>query len=65
MKKRTLHPIRVHLDYLVDELDGMTALSLRLADLFCISAFVVDETENVERHGDVDEGRLVLGTANL
>ena len=38
----------------------MTALSLRLADLFCIAAFVVDEAEDVERHGDVDEG--VIGT---
>ena len=55
-EKRTLHPICVHLDDLVDELDGMTALSLRLADLFCISAFIVDEAEDVERHGDVDEG---------
>jgi hypothetical protein len=55
-KKRTLYPIRVHLDYLVDELDGVTALSLRLADLFGVAAFVVNEAEDVERHGNVDEG---------
>ena len=33
----------------------MTALSLRLADLFCVAAFVVDEAEDVESHG-VDFG---------
>ena len=41
----------------------MTALSLRLADLFGVASFVVDEAEDVERHGNIDEG--VIGVKDL
>lgn len=48
---RTLDPICVHLDDLVDELDGKTAFALGLFDLCGISALVVDKVENIEGHG--------------
>lgn len=40
---RTLHPVRVHLDDLVDDLDRETSLLLRFADFLGISALAVDK----------------------
>lgn len=49
---RTLDPFCIHLNNLIDELDGLAAFALRLADLLCISTLAVYETCYVERHDD-------------
>lgn len=51
---RTLDPLGVHLNDLIDELDGLAAFALRFADLFCISSLAVYEACYVECHDDQD-----------
>jgi hypothetical protein len=41
--RRTLYPVLVHLDDHVYELDRVAALALRLADLFRVPPFTVNE----------------------
>ena len=48
---RTLHPLRVHLNDLVDELDREATFPLRLADLRGIAALAVNKVQNVQSHG--------------
>jgi hypothetical protein len=58
---RTFDPLGVHLDDLIDELDGLAAFALGLADLLCISALAVYEGCYVERHCVWRWLRSVLG----
>ena len=51
----TFDPVRVHLNDLVNQLNGEPAFPLGLADLLRISSLVVDEVQHVQSHG----GRLL------
>jgi hypothetical protein len=62
MVMRTLHPVRVHLDNLVNNLDWEATLALRSTDFFSISALAVDKLQHVKCHFNL---RGVVGAEGM
>lgn len=59
---RTFYPVCVHLDHLIDDVNGEASFPLRLSNFLGIPALIVDEVEYVQGHGGLSLG-VVRGSA--